>query len=87
MCLVWFYETRFPKYFQVVHELIVILRSLPPIGISGLCNYFSANFVWVCTCVCRCSQRPEEASRALGVGVTGSWKLPNVGAVNQTQFF
>lgn len=46
----------------------------------------------LCTCVfvgepicvheCRCPRRPEDGIRLPGVGVIGSFELPNVGARN-----
>lgn len=39
--------------------------------------------VCVCTlCVCRNPQRPDEGAKSFGVRVTGSFKLPDVGAGN-----
>ena len=51
-------------------------------------TYFILNFLFVCVYVCqyRCPRKLEEDFGSLGVGLTGSCKLSDTGARNQTWF-
>lgn len=49
--------------------------------------YYYIIYIIKDTCDHMCPQSPEEGIRTTGAGITGSWELSDVGAVNQTHVF